>query len=255
MINVDARVLWVANSTCNAAGVLAAASAWASALERKTQRLFWLVPLVFLSAWLETNLNVAFAGTATMSGAMYKHFATDVVAFFALALVFVWIRRKTAVMKARPSGSASFASHGALDAKSIANPELRQAMENLLASADKADVASMAAIYDKDFLCVRAADEGGLGRLTREQMQVFLDQAVKKAGRGPASGHAAVQTRETTIHHAELIADTAYVLMTRVKDLGSGWEPMFYTLVWKKQVGGWRLLREFVHQKSTPKWS
>jgi hypothetical protein len=213
------------------------------------------VPAVVLSAWLETNLNVAFAGTATMSGAMYKHFAIDVVAFSALSLAFVWIRRKTAVMKVRSSASVSSASHGALDAKSITNPELRQAMESLLTSADKADVASMATIYDKDFLCVRAADEGGLGRLTREQMLAFMDQAVKKASRGPASGHAAVQTRETTIHHAELISDTAFVLMTRIKDLGSGWEPMFYALVWKKSGNSWRLLREFVHQKSAPKWS
>jgi hypothetical protein len=52
-----------------------------------------------------------------------------------------------------------------------------------------------------------------------------------------------------------LIGDTGLVLMTRVKDLGNGWEPMFYNLVWKRQNGQWRLLREFVHQKSAPRWS
>ena len=28
---------------------------------------------------------------------------------------------------------------------------------------------------------------------------------------------------------------------------------MFYTLVWKRDGGDWRLLREYVHQKSIPK--
>ena len=60
---------------------------------------------------------------------------------------------------------------------------------------------------------------------------------------------------ETTIHHAELVGDTGLILMTRVKDLGNGWEPMFYNLLWKKQDGDWRLLREFVHQKSAPQWA
>jgi hypothetical protein len=32
-------------------------------------------------------------------------------------------------------------------------------------------------------------------------------------------------------------------------------EPMFYSLVWKRQDGTWRLLREFVHQKSAPQWN
>jgi hypothetical protein len=44
-----------------------------------------------------------------------------------------------------------------------------------------------------------------------------------------------------------------FVLLTRIKDLGHGREPMFYTLVWKRHDGGWRLLREYVHQKSIPK--
>ena len=73
-----------------------------------------------------------------------------------------------------------------------------------------------------------------------------------RARAGGGGGHV-IPTKETTIHHAEVIGDTGYVLLTRVKDLGHGWEPMFYSLVWRKHDGEWRLLREFVHQKSIPK--
>jgi len=245
------------NSSFNAAGVLSAAYAWSSFLDRKQKQLLWLVPVVLLSAWLETNLNTGFAGASAMTSAMYKHLAIDVAAFAGLALVFVWMRRKAAFSKARTVKSGTPASQvTAIDTKTISDSELRQAVGHFLASADRADVASLGAIYDNDFLSVRIADDGGLGHLNREQMLSFLDQAVKTASNQPAkTGHAAVQTRETKIHHAELTADMAFVLMTRVKDIGNGWEPMFYNLVWKKQDGHWRLLREFVYQKSTPQWS
>ena len=127
-------------------------------------------------------------------------------------------------------------------------------MGRFLASADSADTASLVEIYESNFTCVRVADDGGFVRLSREQMLAFLEQAVKDATARPNGiGHASVQTRETIIHHAELIGDTAQMLMIRVKDLGNGWEPMFYSLVWKKQGDDWRLWREFVHQCRLPK--
>jgi len=257
MVNVDARALWVANSSFNAAGVLAAANAWSSFFDNKQKRLLWFVPVVLLSAWLETNLNSGFASASTMDGAMYRHFATDVTAFAGLALVFVWARRKTAYSKVGAVKSGSHANDAtAIDAKIIPNPELRQAMGRFLASADRADIASLEIIYDNDFSCVRIADDGGQAHLNREQMLSFLDQAIKTASsQSTKTGHASVQTRETKIHHSELTGETAFILMTRVKDLGSGWEPMFYNLVWKKRDGNWRLLREFVHQKVAPQWN
>jgi ketosteroid isomerase-like protein len=121
---------------------------------------------------------------------------------------------------------------------------LRQAVERFIASADKADAEAVAAAYDPAFTCVRVADEGGTVRLSRDQiLQVF-----KRAG-----GHS-LPTKDTTIHHVEITDDTGYVLLTRTKDLGNGFEPMFYNLVWKKREGEWRLLREFVHQRTLPKW-
>jgi hypothetical protein len=229
-----------------------------SVLDRKTQKLFWAVPVVLLSAWLETKLNVGFSEHLELSGAEYKHLALDVVAFFVIASVFVLIRRKAASSTKRDSSPNVTSSNRDKTVRidGISNPELSQIMGNFLAAVDRADIGSLSTIYDANFTCTRVADDGGFVKLTREQMLSFLEQAVRAASNpSTKTGHAAVQTRETKIHHAELTDDMAYVLMTRVKDLGNGWEPMFYNLVWKKQDGDWRLLREFVHQKSSPQWS
>jgi ketosteroid isomerase-like protein len=127
--------------------------------------------------------------------------------------------------------------------------ELRKAVDRFIAAADKGDGAAVAAIYADGFTCVRVADQGGFARLSRDQMLAFF----KRPAQPGAGGHA-IPTKDTTVHHVEVIGDTGFVILTRVKDLGNGWEPMFYTLVWKQQGGAWRLLREFVHQKSVPKW-
>jgi len=67
-----------------------------------------------------------------------------------------------------------------------------------------------------DFLCVRVADEGGLAHLTREQMLGFLKQATS----GAPHGHS-VPVKNSVVHHAEILGNTALVLITRVKDLGT----------------------------------
>ncbi len=258
MVNVDSQVLQVANSACNAAGVLLAAVAVAAIFHRKFSKLFWAVPAVLLSAWLETKLSPAFAGSLSSDAIAYRHMALDVFAFSAIAQVCVWLRLKMArragpAQQSRPQQSNNV---GATNMDAIADPELRSSMVRFLASADSADTKALAEIYEPNFTCIRIADDGGFVRLSCDQMLAFLEQAVKDATARPnGSGHASIQTRETTIHHAELIGDTAQVLMTRVKDLGNGWEPMFYVLVWKKQNSGWKLLREFVHQKTSPQWN
>lgn len=258
MMNVDPQVLHVANSACNAAGVLLAAVAVAAIFHRKFSRLFWAIPFVLLTAWLETKLSPAFSGTLSSDAVAYRHMATDVLAFTAIALLFVWLRLKTArkAATARQSRSQQPKNVGATNMNAISNPELRNSMGRFLASADSADTTSLSEIYGKNFTCIRVADNGGSAHLSREQMLAFLEQAVKTATARPdGNDHATVQTRETIIHHAELIDDTGLVLMTRVKDLGNGWEPIFYNLIWKKQDGEWRLLREFVRQKSAPHWT
>jgi hypothetical protein len=257
MINVDSQVLQVANSACNASGVLLAAVVVAAIFHRKFSKLLWAVPAVLLSAWLETKLSPAFAGSFSSDSVAYRHMALDVLAFSVIGLVFVWLRLKTARRAAFASRSRSTQPRnvGATNMDAVTDPELRSSMGRFLASADAADTTSLAQIYDQSFNCVRVADDGGSVRLSREQMLAFMEQAVRDATTRGTTGHAGVQTGETTIHHAELAGDNGFVVMTRVKDLGNGWEPMFYNLVWKKQDGHWRLSREFVHQKSAPQWT
>ena len=131
---------------------------------------------------------------------------------------------------------------------------LRDAVEHFIEAADHGDVATVAATYAPEFMCVRVADEGGFVQLTREQMLAFWRNATGSLQSGPAGAHS-IPTQKTTIHYAEALGDTGFVLLTRIKNIGNGWEPMFYNLVWKRQGSNWRLLREFVHQKSIPKQS
>jgi hypothetical protein len=127
--------------------------------------------------------------------------------------------------------------------------ELRKVVERFIASADKVDATALKSIYDPGFVCVRVADEGGMTKLSRDQMLGFMG-ALGALARG--SGHA-IPTKETVIHHVEVIGDDGFVLLTRTKNLGSGWEPMYYSLVWKRRGHEWQLLREFVHQRTMPK--
>lgn len=130
--------------------------------------------------------------------------------------------------------------------------ELRSAVERFIAAADRGDLTVVAAVYTEDFASVRVADEGGFVQLTRDQMLAFMQSAVRSSSAGGRTAPA-ISTQTTTIHHVEVLGDTGYVLLTRIKNIGNGWEPMFYTLIWKKQDKHWRLLREFVHQKTIPR--
>lgn len=128
---------------------------------------------------------------------------------------------------------------------------LRVAVEHFIEAADRGDVATVAATYAPEFVSVRVADEGGFVRMTREQMLAFWKTATSSLPAGQP-GAPAIPTQKTTIHYAEALGDTGFVLLTRIKNIGNGWEPMFYNLVWKRDGGNWLLLREFVHQKSIP---
>jgi len=119
---------------------------------------------------------------------------------------------------------------------------LRQAVNRFIEAADESDTAKVARSYDSRFVNYRVTDAGELVRLDRDQVLSFMARTA-----GPH-----FPTKSTTIHHVEVIGDTGFVLLTRVKDLGNGWEPMFYSLVWTQQDGNWHLLREFVHQRSLP---
>lgn len=105
---------------------------------------------------------------------------------------------------------------------------------------------SWASRYHPEFAGIRVADDGGFAHLSREQMVAFWHRPAIHT----------LPTRETTIDFTETNGDTGYALLTRTKDLGNGWEPLFYCLVWKRLADNtWRLWREYVHRRSAPDWT
>ena len=122
------------------------------------------------------------------------------------------------------------------------NRELQQAVERFLMAADQGDPSRIASIYSPDFINIRVSDDGGFAQLTGPQILTILGQS--------SGGNHTIPARETVIHHAEIVGDNGFVLMTRMKD-----QPMFHSLVWQKRNGQWLLVREFIRQKDFPTWS
>jgi hypothetical protein len=126
--------------------------------------------------------------------------------------------------------------------------ELKPFVESFVEAADNGDAAVLATTYSPDFQKIWVADDGGNACLTGEQILSIL--------RANGGKNHSLPTCETVIHRAEIVGDSGFVLMTRMKDLGQGWEPTFHSLVWglsSNEGGKWLLLREFVHQKNFPK--
>src|SRR5262249_11013807 len=173
-----------------------------------------------------------------------RNFASNLSAYLILGFIFlsaarVAIKRRIAAVQKKPQAGTP-----------AAGRDLNETVQAFLSAADSADLHRLAAIYAQDFLCVRVADAGGQTQLTADQMLSFL----RRATAGEVVGHA-VLTKDSKIHRSDVFGDSAVVLVTRTKDLGNGWERLFYTLFWTRQNNSWRLLREFVHQRSAPNWA
>jgi len=129
--------------------------------------------------------------------------------------------------------------------------EFKQVVERFLAAADKGDHAALATTYGPDFQNIHVADDGGLAGLTGAQILAIL--------RASEGGNHCSPVRETILHSLEICGDLGYVLMTRIKNYGRGWEPVFHSLTWRlvwDETGGkWMLLREFIHQRAFACWA
>lgn len=129
--------------------------------------------------------------------------------------------------------------------------DLKEVVEQYVKAAGEGDHETLAATYSPDFSHVWVADDGGQAELTGEQILFILKATAKTWRPRPA--------RETKIHRAEihrasnhageLACEWGEVLVTRLRDLGAGWEPEFLTQIWRKMAGKWLLSREFVHRR------
>lgn len=129
---------------------------------------------------------------------------------------------------------------------------LDRALHKFMQSVDSGNVAQVIPFYADGFKNIRVVDEGPLITMDRQQMINFWKMQSNKKN---VFDQQKIVVEKTTINFKEVLGDMAYILLTRYKDLGSGIEPMFYTLVWKKLDNKWLLFREFVHQRTMPKFS
>ncbi len=129
---------------------------------------------------------------------------------------------------------------------------LRQAVMDFIAKADSGKVNDVINYYDTGFLSVRVVDAGQFIKMDYDQMVSFWKIITGRQTAANASNRKTITSTSTVIHYMEIIGDTGYVLMTRVKDFGSGPEPVFYNLIWVNKSNKWFLLREIVHQRTAP---
>jgi hypothetical protein len=249
MTNSPNLVLWTVTSLLNVGGVVAAAHAFNTRFVKNYARLLWLIPALVLASWLASFFDTSIVAqifSLTTVVLSVRGIATNLLAYAILGLVFLLLRR---------AASKRFAAQRTVTPTPSREPAsgsgLRETVESFLSAADTANVDLLATAYAPDFACIRVADAGGFIQLTADQMLSFL----RRATAGQSAARHAVPTQSTKIHHTEILGDSAIVLLTRIKDLGSGWEPLFYTLLWKREAGAWHLQREIVHQKSAPNWA
>src|SRR5262245_21245580 len=140
-------------------------------------------------------------------------------------LTFFWhwcstiLRSMTTLIPLRPTSLAIvlalLAGPSLLSQDRDAESRLRQTLDHFIAAADKGDTKTIVAMYDREFTNVRVADDGGVVRLTREQVLQIVERAAANT----------FPTKETKIDHLEVVGDQGFVLLVRIKDLGQGWEP------------------------------
>lgn len=129
---------------------------------------------------------------------------------------------------------------------------LKRAFLNFTSKVDSGKYSEAIPYYDTNFLSIRVVDAGQFIRMGYKQMVRFWNLQSEKQLPANTFRHQAIITQRTTIHYMEVLGDTGYILLTRIKDLGNGPEPMFYNLIWIRKKDKWYLLREIVHQRTMP---
>ena len=240
----------IVTTALNVAGIFAVVHLWVSYRRGARFRVAWLLPILVACAaleaafvthrvWLDQNNGIALGDVVRRSG-------LDLLIWPAIGLAFYNFRRLLAKRTTLKPPSAH--PNPAGEPANATPQSLEGAINRFIAAADAGEVAVIAATYSADFTCVRVADNGGFARLSGEQMLAFWGSPTKP---GTGQKHS-LPTRSTAIHHAEIMGDTGLALLTRVKDFGQGWEPVFYTLLWQLESDRWRLVRELVHQRTVP---
>jgi hypothetical protein len=236
------------------AGIFVAVHAWISFRAKATVSLSWLLPLFFAGAVLEAALIshrifIVQDGTVALD-TIVRRTGLNLLIWPVIGLTCYQLRMRLAK---RPVRVPSADPRALPEPTGATTESLQAAIQRFIAAADGGEVAVIAGTYSADFACIRVADDGGFARLSAEQMLAFWKPRASgpSTGAGPASH--TIPTRSTVIHHSEVMGNQGLALITRVKDFGSGWEPVFYTLLWRHENSEWRFVRELVHQRTVPR--
>ncbi|HEY2726979.1 MAG TPA: hypothetical protein VGI61_07385 [Parafilimonas sp.] len=172
------------------------------------------------------------------------------VLFFSLSIAFYSIAasstRKLFLQRTNGSLHEILNEHAFADSNS-----LKKALMDYMEKVDSGKYAEIIPYYDSNFLSIRVVDAGQFIKMDYNQMIYFWKMQLSKQTSN-SFNHQAIVTQKTTIHYMEILGDTGYVLLTRIKDLGNGPEPIFYNLIWINKNNQWYLLREIVHQRTMP---
>ena len=129
---------------------------------------------------------------------------------------------------------------------------LVKTLQDFMQKADSEKYAEVIPYYDSNFVSIRVVDSGPFIKMNYSQMVSFWKMQATRQPSSKSFNHKAIINQSSTVNNIEILGNTAYVLLTRVKDLGSGPEPMFYVLIWTFKKGKWYLFREIVHQRTMP---
>ncbi|MEP6747841.1 MAG: hypothetical protein ABJB86_08945 [Bacteroidota bacterium] len=128
---------------------------------------------------------------------------------------------------------------------------LKESLKIFMEKVDSGKYQEIIPFYDPGFLSIRVVDEGQLIKMNYQQM-IYFWKTISGRVAADSTHRPPIITQKTTVHYVEISGDTGLVLMTRIKDLGHGPEPMFYSLTWIYKNDKWNLLREIVHQRTLP---
>jgi hypothetical protein len=129
---------------------------------------------------------------------------------------------------------------------------LKEALNSFMDKVDNGKYLEVIPYYDSGFLSIRVVDAGQFIKMDYTQMVYFWNMQSSKRPPSNTFSQRAIITQKTIVHNIEILGNNGYVLMTRLKDLGNGTEPMFYSLIWIIKNNKWYLLREIVHQRTLP---
>lgn len=99
---------------------------------------------------------------------------------------------------------------------------LVKTLQDFIQKADSEKYTEIIPYYDSNFVSYRLVDSGPFIKMTYSQMISFWKMQATRQPSSTGFNHKAIINQSTNINNIEILGNVAYVLLTRVKDLGNG---------------------------------